>query len=123
MNTGRYRDLVVWKEGVGLVADVSTLSRSFPGDERFALCNQIQRASVSIPANIAEGHARASRKEFLHFLSIALGSLAELETHLIIAQKLTYLDEAAVKEMLGRTDILGKQIRSLQKALRHKAVE
>ena len=117
-----YRDLVVWQQGVDLVTDIYKISRRFPDDERFALCSQMQRAAVSIPANIAEGHARTSRKEFLHFLSISLGSLAELETHLIIAYKLTYLAENETEEMLNQMDLLGKRIRNLQKSLQKKVV-
>ena len=62
-----YRDLVVWQEGIDLVTNIYTLSRDFPAEEKFALCNQMQRAAVSIPSNIAEGHTRSSRKEFLQF--------------------------------------------------------
>ncbi len=115
-----YRDLVVWQEGINLVVDVYTLSRKLPNEELFALCNQMQRAAVSIPSNIAEGHARTSRKEFQHYLSISLGSLAELETHLIIAQKLYSVDEVVCAKMFKQADILGKRLRSLQKSLQRK---
>jgi four helix bundle protein len=112
-----YRDLVVWQEGLNLVVDVYTLSRKLPYEERFVLCNQMQRAAVSIPSNIAEGHARTSRKEFQHYLSISLGSLAELETHLILAQKLNFVDEVVYANMFKKMDVLGKRLRSLQKSL------
>ena len=115
-----YRDLEVWQEGIDLVVEIYKLSRQFPNDERYALSSQIQRAAVSIPSNIAEGHARTSRKEFLHFLSIALGSLAELETQLTIACKLEYIASTESDAVLIRTDILGKRIRALQKTLRNK---
>lgn len=115
-----YRDLMVWREGIDVVAAVYAISKKFPSEERFALCDQIQRASVSVPANIAEGHARSSRKEFLHFLSISLGSLAELETHLIIADRLSYVAEEKIEEILIQTNLLGKRIRSLQKTLKNK---
>ena len=115
-----YRDLVVWREGVDLVTNIYALSRNFPGEEKYALCDQMQRAAVSIPANIAEGHARTSRKEFLQFLSISLGSLAELETHLTIANKLKYLALDRTENILGQTNLLGKRIRSLQKSLQNK---
>ena len=116
-----YRDLVVWREGIDLVTNIYALSRTFPGEEKYALSDQMQRAAVSIPANIAEGHARSSRKEFLHFLSISLGSLAELETHLTIAHRLSYITEEKTEKLLGQTDLLGKRIRSLQKSLNNKA--
>ena len=115
-----YRDLVVWREGIDVVADVYAITKKFPSEERFALCDQMQRASVSVPANIAEGHARSSRKEFLHFLSISLGSLAELETHLTIANRLSYVTEEKTKQILGQTNLLGKRIRSLQRSLKNK---
>ena len=116
-----YRDLVVWQEGIDLVANIYALSRNFPGEQKYALCDQMQRAAVSIPANIAGGHARASRQEFLHFLSICLGTLAELETHLTIASKLKYLAQDRTDNILGQTNLLGKRIRSLQKSLQNKA--
>jgi len=116
-----YRDLVVWREGIDLVTNIYALSRNFPGEEKYALCDQMQRAAVSIPANIAEGHARTSRKEFMQFLSISLGSLAELETHLTIANKLKYLALDRTENILGQTNLLGKRIRSLQKSLQDKA--
>lgn len=74
-----YRDLVVWQEGIDLVTNIYAFSRDFPAEEKIALCNQMQRAAVSIPSNIAEGHNRSSRKEFLQFLSISLGSLADFK--------------------------------------------
>ena len=116
-----YRDLVVWREGIDLVTNIYALSRNFPGEEKYALRDQMQRAAVSIPANIAEGHARTSRKEFLQFLSFSLGSLAELETHLTIAGKLKYLAQDRTENILGQTNLLGKRIRSLQKSLQNKA--
>ena len=97
------------------------MSRNFPGEEKYALCDQMQRAAVSIPTNIAEGHARTSRKEFLQFLSVSLGSLAELETHLTIANKLKYLAIDRTENILGQTNLLGKRIRNLQKSLQDKA--
>jgi len=116
-----YRDLVVWQEGIDLVTNIYALSKNFPGEENYALCDQMQRAAVSIPANIAEGHARTSRQEFLYFLSICLGSFAELETHLTIANKLKYLAKDRTDNILGQTNLLGKRIRSLQKSLQDKA--
>ncbi len=115
-----YRDLLVWQEGIDLVTNVYALSRNFPGEEKYALSDQMKRAAVSIPANIAEGHARSSRKEFLHYISISLGSLAELETHLTIASKLKYLALDQTENILGQTNLLGKRIRSLQKSLNSK---
>jgi four helix bundle protein len=81
----------------------------------------MQRAAVSIPSNIAEGHTRSSFKKFLQFLSISLSFLAELETHLTIAGKLKYLDQDRTENILGQTNLLGKRIRCLQQSLQNKA--
>ncbi|MBJ6752181.1 four helix bundle protein [Geomonas anaerohicana] len=109
MDVRSYRDLKVWQVGVELVGQVYALTGSFPKTEIFGLTSQIQRAAVSVPSNIAEGHARGSRKEFLHFLTISLGSLAELETQLMIGNLLRQCDE------------LGRMLRSLQRSLQAKA--
>ena len=86
-----HRDLDVWNLSVEFVTEIYDLSRRFPEDEKFGLTSQIRRAAVSISSNIAEGAARGSRKEFMRFLYIALGSLAEIETQLLIATNLGYL--------------------------------
>ncbi|MBJ7883108.1 four helix bundle protein [Gelidibacter salicanalis] len=85
-----HKDLDVWKKSMDLVELVYRLSSQFPSDEKFGLTNQIRRAVVSIPANISEGAGRKGDKELIQFLHIALGSLAELETHYLIAVRLNY---------------------------------
>ena len=85
-----HKDLDVWKKSIVLVKNIYKISSTFPKDEIYGLTNQIRRASVSIPSNIAEGAARNSDKEMIQFLYIALGSLAEVETQLIIANELGY---------------------------------
>ena len=80
----------------------------------------MQRAGVSIPSNIAEGHARDSTKEYLHHLSISLGSLAELETQLILAQRLRYVSETETEILFNQINTLGKMLRGLQKSLKAK---
>ncbi|GAB6888918.1 four helix bundle protein [Desulfothermus okinawensis JCM 13304] len=85
-----HKNLDVWKLAVELVREVYSITRQFPREELYALTSQIRRSSVSVPSNIAEGAARNSRKEFIQFLHIALGSCAELETQLIIAEELGY---------------------------------
>ena len=120
MEVRSYRDLNVWHMGMDLVCLVYEIAVHFPKSEAFALTNQIQRAVVSVPSNIAEGHARDSRLEFLHFLSIGLGSLAEVETQLIIANRLKYVDSETVEPVLSKCGELGKMIRALQKALKAK---
>ncbi|RJP29213.1 MAG: four helix bundle protein [Candidatus Omnitrophota bacterium] len=88
-----FRDLKVWQKGIDLVKEIYSISNSFPKEEQFGLTNQMRRAAVSIPANIAEGFRRAHAKEHKQFLNIALGSCAELETHVIIARELGYIEE------------------------------
>jgi four helix bundle protein len=88
-----YKELEVWQKAVALVKDAYTATRTFPAVERYGHTAQIQRAATSVPANIAEGWGRGSRKEYIQFLPIARGSLMELETHLIIARDLSYLSE------------------------------
>ena len=85
-----YKELEVWKKGIALVLASYKIVQKFPGDERFALANQIKRSAISIPSNIAEGASRNTTKEFVQFLYIALGSASELETQMIIAEKLGY---------------------------------
>jgi len=87
-----HRDLDVWKKSVTLVSEIYTVTRTFPPEEMYGLVNQMRRAAVSVPSNIAEGAARDSQKEFLRFLSIAIGSLAEMETQVLIAKNLKFLD-------------------------------
>jgi four helix bundle protein len=88
-----HRDLVVWQKAMDLAVEVYRLSACFPQDERFRLVSQIARAVSSVPANIAEGHARGSRKEYANFLAIAKGSLMETETFLTLAVRLNYLTQ------------------------------
>ena len=87
-----HKDLEVWKKSMDLVSNIYKITESFPNKELYGLTNQIRRAAVSIPSNIAEGAARNSKKEFIQFLYIALGSLSELETQIIIASRLEYLN-------------------------------
>ena len=88
-----HKDLEVWKKSMDLVEEIYAISKKFPDDERFGLTNQIRRAIVSVPSNIAEGAARKSDKEFMQFLYIALGSLSEVETQYMIAYRLRYIIE------------------------------
>jgi four helix bundle protein len=115
-----YKDLEVWQAGIDLVTHVYGITRKFPKEETFGLISQMQRATISIPSNIAEGHARASSKEFLQFISISLGSLAELETQLHISERLGYLKPEETGNLLGKTDCLGRMLHGLQRALRGK---
>lgn len=97
---GTHKDLDVWHEAIDFVVLVYTVTASFPQHELYGLSAQMRRAAVSIPSNIAEGAARRSNKEYAHFISIALGSLAELETQLIIAQRLGYCADQKMWDVL-----------------------
>ncbi len=112
-----YRDLRVWNAAIDLVEAIYRLGRSFPKYEMFGLIGQMQRAVVSVASNIAEGHAREHRKEFLHHLSIAQASLAELETHVEIAARLGYSSRMRVDPILEQSSTLGKQLYALRNAL------
>jgi len=91
-----HKDLDIWNTGIGLVEEVYCITKAFPSEEQFGITAQMRRAAVSVPANIAEGAARSSRKEFVKFLYVSLGSLSELETELIIAEKLNYIRHSAI---------------------------
>jgi four helix bundle protein len=116
-----YRDLEVWQKAMDLVVECYQITKNFPESEIYGLASQLRRAAVSIPANIAEGRERQHTKEFLQHLSIAYGSLAELETHLQIAQRLNYLDIAHVDQVLEKTAEIGRMINGLRRSLQNKA--
>lgn len=120
MGISNYRDLQVWRRGIDLVQGVYELTREFPSDERYGLTSQMRRAAVSIPSNIAEGHARDSTKDFLRFLSIVQGSKAELETQLTLAERLGYCNQEQTAPSLDKLSEIGKMVRGLQKSLRSK---
>jgi len=118
MDTKNFRHLRVWQLGMQLTEEVYRLSQQFPKHETYGLGSQIQRAAVSIPANIAEGHAMGSTKEFLRFLAIAQGSLAELETHLMLAERVKYGDATQIGAILNRCTEEARMLRTLRKRLR-----
>jgi len=103
-----------------LAALVYKLTASLPREEIYGLRSQLQRAAVSIPSNIAEGHARESTKEYLRYLLVSRGSMAELETQLLLCQKLQLLSEEDVEQALIVSDEIGRMIRGLQKSLTKK---
>ena len=115
---GSFRELNVWKKSMELVKEVYSVLDSFPNQEKFALADQIRRAAVSIPSNIAEGSARNSDKEFLQFLYIARGSKAELETQLEIAEMLGYLKRSQLNEILTLSEEVGKMLNKLISSLK-----
>lgn len=103
-----YQDLMVWKRSIDLVEAVYRASSTWPSDERFGLTSQVRRASVSIPANIAEGHGRLGDRELARYLSIARGSLREVETHLIIARRLNFLSDEEFDQLHSITEEVGR---------------
>src|SRR5579863_3672750 len=107
-----FRDLRVWQSGMQIVESVYQVTGSFPASELYGLTSQVRRAAVSIPANIAEGHCRQHMKEYLNFLSIAQGSVAELETELEIAGRLKYIAASELSSLLTQLTTLAKQLRS-----------
>ena len=113
----KYSDLLVWQKAMDLVTSIYVITSSFPSDERFGLTSQVRRAAVSIPSNIAEGHGRKSSGAFLNHLSIALGSLMELETQIQIATRLSFITEEVGETVLARTDEIGKMLSGLKKSL------
>src|SRR2546421_8782549 len=108
-----FRDLRAWKDGMELVEEVYRLTRDFPKHEVYGLTNQLRRAAVAIPSNIAEGQARKHLKEYLQFLSTAKGSLAEVQTQLEIAARLGYITGEQLKPILDRADSLSRQLYTL----------
>lgn len=108
-----FKDLRVWQLGMEIVKQVYLVSRKFPKSEMFGLAGQMQRAAVSIPSNIAEGHNRPQRRYFQQFISISLGSCAELETQILIAKELNYLNENESDSLFKMLDNEGRQLRSL----------
>jgi four helix bundle protein len=113
-----YRDLIVWVRAMDLVEVCYKLSRQLPQSEIYGLISQIRRAAVSIPANIAEGHGRRNLGEYIQHLSIANGSLKELETHLMIAGRLNYLGEDEIITALEACGEIGRMLASLIQKLR-----
>ena len=113
-----YEDLEVWNEAIALVRAVYELSHGFPPDERYGLTSQMRRASVSVPSNIAEGHQRGSTSQYLHFLSIARGSLGELDTQLVISGELGYCLTAELGTIRRDVRALRAKLGRLMRALR-----
>jgi len=108
-----YRDLEVWQKSMDLVEEIYRLTQRLPKAEIFGLTSQMRRAAVSIPSNIAEGYGRIHRKEYINHLSIAQGSLQEVETQLQITVRLQYLDREQAKQAWNQMQDIGKMLRRL----------
>jgi four helix bundle protein len=113
VKTYTYKDLLVWQKAMELVKQVYCLTEDMPSQEKFGLISQMQRAAVAIPSNIAEGHLRSHKKEFAHFLSISLGSAAELETQLLVCQSIERLNSHLLDEPLSTVVEVKKMLYAL----------
>ncbi|MCB8984473.1 MAG: four helix bundle protein [Ardenticatenaceae bacterium] len=118
-----YQQLKVWQEGMTLAVMCYQMTKMFPKEEMYGMTSQIRRAGASIPANIAEGYGRESRGDYIRFLQIAQGSLKELETHLILAQRVNLTDPKTVQPVLGQCTTVGKMLRALIRSLQEKGRE
>ena len=112
-----YRELVVWQKSMDLTVRIYALTRRFPAEERYGITSQMRRAASSIPANIAEGQARRSTGEFLQSLGVARGSLAELETFLILSTKLEMTNSENSERLLSDCAEISKMLNALIKSL------
>ncbi|MBX3576501.1 MAG: four helix bundle protein [Rhizobiaceae bacterium] len=112
-----YKDMIVWQQAMDLVVAVYATTKSWPKDELYGLTSQARRTATSVPANIAEGYARENRGSYQQFLRIAQGSLKELETHLMIAQRIGFADDKTVAPLLGQSESVGKLLKLLIRRL------
>lgn len=112
-----FRDLDVWNLGMKIVVEVYTITKKYPKEEMYGLVNQMRKASVSVPSNVAEGFNRLSNKEYAHFLFISLGSCGELETQVEASYLLDYINETIKKELLDKLDHESRMLRNLIKKL------
>jgi four helix bundle protein len=117
MKLKNYQDLSAWQKAMDLVEDVYRSSKDFPREEIYALTSQIRRAAVSIPSNIAEGQGRRTTADFLRHLSIAYGSLCEVETQILIARRLKYIAQSRLEEVMSRAGEVGRLLNGLMASL------
>jgi four helix bundle protein len=113
IKTSDYQDLKVWQKAIDLTSEVYRLAKMLPRDEQFALCDQMRRAVVSVPSNIAEGRGRGTNKEFVRFLLMSRGSLWELSTQLVICEKLDYLNPTQTAEAKQLITEISKMLNAL----------
>ncbi|MDE2385329.1 MAG: four helix bundle protein [Alphaproteobacteria bacterium] len=115
-----YKDLEVWQTAMSLAEACYRATANFPKSEMFGLTSQIRRAASSIPANIAEGHGRETSSMFVQFLRIAQGSLKELETHLLLSQRVGHLEQNALERLVALCESIGRMLRALIRSLQSK---
>lgn len=119
MGQSGYKDLIAWQEAMELVAAIYDATGGFPSHEQFCLVNQLRRAAVSVPSNIAEGKAHYSNRDFVRFLRHARGSLAETETQVLIAQQRKYLNSEVATKIAQKSDELGRILSGLISSLKN----
>lgn len=112
-----YRDLHVWQDSMNLARQIYRITKNFPKDGLYGLTSQMRRCSVSVPSNLAEGHARLSTKDYHRHVSIALGSLAELETQLILSADFQYTSDTDKADLLSTCSVIGRKLHALAKSL------
>jgi four helix bundle protein len=120
MQLNSYRELKVWQVGMQLAKEIYLLTDTFPKSETYGLSSQVQRSATSVPANLAEGHAKNSTKDFLRHISIAQGSLAETETHLLLAESLGYAKSDQIAVILNKCAEERRMLSGLRRSLRAK---
>jgi four helix bundle protein len=120
MSQSSYKDLIAWQKGMGLVAAIYDATEGFPSHERFGLVSQLRRAAVSVPSNIAEGKAHYSNRDFVRFQRHARGSLAEIETQVLISQQRQYLTTAITADLSQRLDELSRILSGLINSLKER---
>src|SRR5258705_4532114 len=118
-----YRDLIVWQDSMDLVVAIYQTTTTFPKEERYSLVDQLRRAAVSVPSNIAEGHGRSRTGDYLRFLSVAVGSLMEVETQVQIATRLGYISEEQQTGLLESSAVLARMLAGLIRALRRRLAQ
>ena len=116
-----YRELKVWQKSVDLAKDVYELTRLFPKSQQFSLVQQMERSAVSIASNIAEGSGRNGTQEFIQYIGIACGSLYELQTQLIIANKIGFVEKANLDKQINETEEISRMLNGLKLSLKQKA--
>ncbi len=117
----KYSELVVWQKSMDLVTEIYKFSNNFPSDERFGLSSQMRRAAVSVPSNIAEGHGRKATGAYINHLSIAHGSLMELETQIQIALRLEFVGASAALVLIAQSNEIGRMLNALKNSLTKQA--
>ena len=122
INSGNYKDLRVWQKSILLTNLIYDITLKFPKEEIYGLASQLRRCAVSVPSNIAEGSVRTTKKDFANFIGIARGSLAEIETQLIIAQNRNYISEIEYKNIDELTIDISKMLLGLHRSLKRTTI-